>query len=76
MLVTGLSKRKAQELLDSSKHDISNFRPDILQKVLDSGDNDELCGVLDVADKKNALVLMAVKHGYGPGMYVHELVGF
>ena len=76
MLVTGLSKRKAQELLDSSKHDVTNFRPDMLQKVLDSGDDDELCGLLDVADKKNALVLMAVKQGYGPGTYVHELVGF
>ena len=76
MLVTELSKRKVQELLDGSKHDVSNFRPDMLQKALDSGDNDELCGLLDVADKKNALVLIAVKHGYGPGTYVHELIGF
>ena len=74
--MTGLSKWKVQELLDGSKHDVSNFRPDILQKVLDSGEDDELCGLLDAADKKNALVLMAVKHGYGPGTYVHELVGF
>ena len=74
--MTGLSKRKVQELLDDSKHDVSNFRPDMLQKVLDSGDDDELCGLLDVADRKNALVLMAIKRGYGPGTYVHELVGF
>ena len=74
--MTGLSRRKAQELLDGSKHDVTNFRPDMLQKVLDSGDDDELCGLLDVADKENALVLMAVKRGYGPGTYAHELVGF
>lgn len=48
----------------------------MLQKVLDNGGNDEICGLFDVADKRNALVLMALMHGYGPGTYVHELVGF
>lgn len=79
VLVTGLSTQKAYELLSNSRHDVEHFRPDILQKVLDAGDverGDEACGLFDAADKMNALVLTAVKHGYGPGMYVHSIVGF
>lgn len=65
--------------MDNSRHDVKHFRPDILQKVLDAGDvgrSDEVCGLFDAADKSNALALIAVKHDYGPGTYVHSLVGF
>lgn len=76
VLVSGLTKDRTYELLNCSKHNISNFNPNSLQQSLDAGDDSDMCGLFDSTDKSNVLALIAIKRDYGPATYIHKLLGF
>ena len=74
VIVCGIKPKRLRWLLNNSRHDVDNFCPDYVRKTLRS--NPTAIGAFSRYDSNNALALMTVIEGYGPGTYLHEMTGF
>jgi hypothetical protein len=79
VLIRNIPKEKAYELLETSKHNVQSFKPEIMKKALQYGDGNEYVCLFSSADKQNCLVMASITPKYGPTngcYYLHEMTEF
>ena len=77
VFVSDIPKDKAMRLLKSACHDVSNFHPEYMEKVVKWGD-DQIFGVFNRHDKRNVLAMASVSRNKDESgaTYLHEMTGF